>query len=138
MAAIVTNDNEEIEHIPEELQAYEDFCISSRDWLWSQVKEESNKAAANVFRAVFSSMEALGEGTMEQEKQAANRLSRQLAEPDSPIEEAEGAADEIAVAGLKKIQEQNVAASLVTAFKSVFKTASEAVGHFLDEKMKQL
>lgn len=58
--AVVPSDDEETRYLPESNKIFSDYCISSRDTIKTFIKDSANSAAAEVFEAIFTSVNDLG------------------------------------------------------------------------------
>lgn len=137
--SFVTNDKEETEQLPENLRVFEDFCLSSRDYVLTDVKSSTNKVTSNVFNMFFNSAEELGQEAISVTKEATEKLGAQLAKPDSEVATpSDNEIEQIIANGQSAIQGQNQAQSLITAFKAVFSATSAKVGGMINQRIENL
>lgn len=137
--SFVTNDQEEVAQLPENLRVFEDFCLASRDFVLSDVKSSTDRVTANVFNVFFNSAEEVGKEASSVSSEATEKLRQQLAKPESAVNApTDNEVDQIIADGQSKIQSQNQAQALLTAFKTVFAATSSKVGAMISERMENL
>lgn len=77
-AALVPDNDEEVEHLVPEHQIYSQFCIDSRDNTKLYLRDSANSAAASVFNILFNSLTNVADGVLEAQKEAIEEGAKNL------------------------------------------------------------
>lgn len=137
--SLMTTDDAEVAGLSGDNQVFNDFCISSRDHVFNDIKSNSNQLSSRIFGLFFDSAENLGRDVLEVSKNSAARLSGQLANPDAAIAAASNDAEQIIAQGQQNIQNvQTQPLALIEAFKTTVKAISQTVGSQFSQKVENL
>ena len=136
--SIRTTDDEEKSLLTSDLRAFGSFCIESRDYVISDIKETSNNLSSNIFSLFFDSVDALGKDAVEVAKLGTERLSKQLANPDAEISEPANDVERIIADGQARMRGQNQPQAFLQAFKSQVGAISAAVGGMVNERINKI
>lgn len=138
-AALVPNDQEEIANLPESQKMFESFCLTSRDWVSSQVRQTSNSIASSLFKQLFNSAEALGQETVSTIGQATSRFGASLQNPEAVIEPADNQVQEILAEAQQKIRDgETQPRAFLTGFQATLRAVSKNVADFVGAKIATL
>lgn len=95
-------DNAEIENLKGKNVLFSDFCLSSRDYFYNQVQQDTVSAASGAMK---TGIKSFWEASLVQLK-ALEKLTAQLKNPSAPIEglDEDDSVDAVIASGMKKIQ----------------------------------
>lgn len=124
-SALNPTDSEEVANLMGKHQIFSDFCLQTRDYVREDVKRTSNNKAADVFTLFFRSAEDLGVESLNTQKDATERLSEQLRNPETQVSDANDAVEE----GRRRIQDSgdNVPKSFFQAMTSALTATGTTV-----------
>lgn len=121
-------DSEETASLADNKRVFADFCVSSRDYIYSDVKSKTNGFAGFMFRLVFNSVGSVGESAISAQRLAVDRLANQIENPNAEIAAATNTVEEMVAEGQKKIQEeQTQPKTMIQAFLTTVSTTGSVV-----------
>lgn len=137
-AAIRTSDDDETSLLGINNQVFEQFCIDSRDNFFANVKANSNKLSSRLFSTLFEQASEVATRATNVAKMGSEKLSRQLANPDTKIEDAQNEADQVIADGQAKIQEVRQPKAIFEAFKSAIRATAGEFRNLASKKLRNL
>lgn len=114
------------------LDAYVDFCIQSRDYVYGDLKKKTDEAASEGFHFLAETADEIGKHALSAQQEAASRIANQLANPKAEVE----GEDEIAAAQ-RQIASQSAPGGLLTGIRATLAAGSAAIINIVGEKVEQ-
>jgi len=113
------------------LGVFSDFCIQSRDYVVADVKQKTGEASSQGFSAFFKMAEDVAYAAMSTSQEASQKLSKQLANPSSPVDGEGKVADT-----QRSVSEQSQPKALFTAVYGTVSATIDAVSSVVGAKIE--
>lgn len=139
--ALAPNDDEELSSLSDKHQIFSDFCLATRDYILSDLKKNTNSMAANGFALFFKSAETMGVEALNVQRQATDRLSDQIRNPQTAIDSsnASNRVDQLITQGQESIQQSpNLLRSLIPAIRSNVAATGSSLAQNVMTKLNEL
>jgi len=132
--SLTTADDEETEVVSAKgLGIFSDYCISTRDYILTDMRKKGAVMSSQGFSSFFQMAEDVASHALSVNEDATSRLSKQLADPSAEVD-----GDDSVAEAQREISEQSQAMSLLTALKATLSTTMSAVQTVVEKKAKDI
>lgn len=129
-AALTTTDEEETAEVKARgMEVFAPFCTESRDFVYADVKAKTGSGASKSFSWFFSMTENVAKDVLHTNEDATKRLSKQLAQPDAPVD-----GDDQVAATQRAMNSQSQVMAFANAFATVFRVNADAIVNAVSQK----